>query len=100
MRLEARPKSVDRIGDWKWNDNPFKGKPEFQGLKIMMALINNWDIKDSNNEVLHARNENTGENELRYIISDLGGSFGKTGGFISRSGNKPTDFVKADFIET
>jgi len=65
----------------------------------MMVLINNWDIKDSNNEILATRNEGTGEGELRYIISDLGGSFGKTGGFISRSRNKPSDFVKADFIK-
>ena len=50
----------------------------------MMILINNWDIKDSNNEILAASNENTGQAELRYIISDLGGSFGKTGGFITR----------------
>ena len=100
VRLEARPKSVDRIGDWKWETNPFTGKPEFQGLKVMMVLINNWDIKDSNNEILAARDGTAGPNELRYIISDLGGSFGKTGGIISRSRNKASDFVKADFIES
>lgn len=100
VRLEARPKSIDRVSDWKWDNNPFIGKPEFQGLKVMMVLINNWDIKDSNNEILAAKNEATGENELRYIISDLGGSFGKTGGFFARSRNKPTDFVKADFIKS
>jgi hypothetical protein len=99
VRLEARPKSIDRIADWKWEDNPFKGRPELQGLKVMMVLINNWDIKDSNNEVLAVRNPSTGQDELCYIISDLGGSFGKTGGFFSRSRNKASDFVKADFIE-
>lgn len=96
VRLEARPKSVDRVGDWKWESNPFQGKPEFQGLKVMMVLINNWDIKESNNEILAIE----GQNELRYIISDLGGSFGKTGGFFARSRNKPSDFVKADFIKS
>lgn len=99
VRLEARHKWIDRIGDWKWADNPFTGTPEFQGLKIMMVLISNWDIKDSNNEILAVRNKNTGQAELRYIISDLGGSFGKTGGFFARSRNKPSDFVKTDFIE-
>ncbi len=98
VRLEARPESVDRIGDWKWEDNRFVGKPEFQGLKVMMLLIANWDIKESNNEILALRNSSSG-NELRYIISDLGGSFGKTGGFFARSRNKPSDFVKADLIE-
>lgn len=66
----------------------------------MMLLINNWDIKDSNNVILSARNPNTGKNELRYIISDLGGSLGKTGGFFSRSRNKPIDFIKSNFIES
>lgn len=99
VRLEARPKSVDRTDDWKWENNPFIGKPAFQGLKVMMLLINNWDIKDSNNEILATRNATTGQNELLYIISDLGGSFGKTGGFFARSRNKSEDFVKATFIE-
>jgi hypothetical protein len=99
VRLEARPNDVKRIGRWKWNDNPFRGTPEFQGLKIMMALINNWDMKDDNNEILATKGNTTG-GELRYIISDLGGSFGKTGGIISRSTNKPSDFVKASFVKS
>ena len=99
VRLEARPKNVKRIGNWKWSDNPFMDKPEFRGLKIMMLMINNWDMKDENNQILATRNESTGEEELAYIISDLGASFGKTGGAISRSRNKPSDYVKADFIE-
>ena len=98
VRLEARPKDVKRTGEWRWEDNPFKGKPEMQGLKIMMALINNWDIKNSNNEILATKGQTTG-GELRYIISDLGGTFGKTGGFIARSRNKPSDYVKADFVK-
>ena len=100
VRLEARPKSVDRGDEWKWEDNPFTNTPEFQGLKVMMLLINNWDIKDSNNVILAARNPSDGNNELRYIISDLGGSLGKTGGFFSRTRNKPMDFIKSDFIES
>jgi len=97
VRLEARPKDINRSGNWLWDDNPFKGTPEFQGLKILMVMINNWDIKDDNNEILATRGTTTGD--LRYIISDLGGSFGKTGGIISRSRNKPEDYVKAKFID-
>jgi hypothetical protein len=99
VRFEARPKDVDRVGNWMWESNPFQNTPEFRGLKIMMVMINNWDMKDDNNEILAVRNPTTGETELRYIISDLGGSFGKTGGFFSRSRNEPKDYVKADFIK-
>ncbi|HEY8413997.1 MAG TPA: hypothetical protein VIK76_21430, partial [Pyrinomonadaceae bacterium] len=83
---------------WMWENNPFISAPEFKALKILMVMINNWDMKDDNNEILAPRGA-TGEAELRYIISDLGGSFGKTGGVISRSRNKPSDYVKADFIK-
>jgi hypothetical protein len=99
VRFEARPKDVDRTGNWMWENNPFQNRPEFRGLKILMLMINNWDMKDDNNEILAMRNPTTGEAELRYIISDLGGTFGKTGGFFSRSRNEPKDFVKADFIK-
>jgi hypothetical protein len=100
VRLEARPKSIDRGDEWKWANNPFVGTPEFQGLKVMMLLINNWDIKDSNNVIFNVRNRQTGKAEARYVISDLGGSLGKTGNFITRSRNKPGDFVKSEFIES
>jgi len=99
VRFGARPKEFKRIDMWKWEDNPFIGKPEFQGLKIMMVLINNWDIKDSNNKIRVVRDEGTGANELQYFVSDLGGSLGKTGGIISRSRNNPSDFEKATFVE-
>jgi hypothetical protein len=99
VRLEARPKHVKRTGNWMWENNPFMTTPEFKALKILMVMINNWDMKDDNNEILALRNQTTGEAELQYIISDLGGSFGKTGGFISRSRNKPSDYEKAEFIK-
>ena len=99
VRLEARPANVKRAGNWMWENNPFKDTPEFRGLKILMVMISNWDMKDDNNEILAIRGDTTGEGELRYIISDLGGTFGKTGGFLSRSRNKPSDFVKTDFIK-
>src|SRR5215813_7514543 len=55
VRFEARPKDWKRSGEWKWKQNPFVNTPQLQGLKIMMALINNWDLKDSNNVILKVR---------------------------------------------
>ena len=99
VRLEARPADVKRAGNWMWENNPFISAPEFRGLKILMVMLNNWDMKDDNNEILAPRGDSSGEGELRYIISDLGATFGKTGGVISRSRNKPSDYVKAEFIK-
>lgn len=99
VRLEARPKEIKRAGNWMWENNPFMGTPEFKGLKILMVMINNWDMKDDNNEILAMRGDTTGEGELRYIISDLGASFGKTGGFLSRNRNNPESYHKSAFIK-
>src|SRR5215510_4585004 len=98
VRFESRDKNIKRLGEWQWDHNPFTGTMELQGLKVMMILIGNWDIKDSNNRILQARNEQTGDVELRYIVSDLGATFGKTGGVVSRSRNEPADYVKTKFI--
>src|SRR5215210_9519072 len=100
VRFEARPESWKRAGEWKWKSNPFTGTTEFQGLKIMMALINNWDLKDSNNEMIQLR----GNNELRYIISDLGATFGHASTTpilwsLTRSRNNPVNFAKSNFLE-
>src|ERR1051325_7460565 len=99
VRLEARPANVKRAGNWMWESNPFLNAPEFRRLKILMVMLNNWDMKDENNEILAERGNTTGEGELRYIISDLGATFGKTGGFLSRSRNDIPDYVKAEFIK-
>lgn len=100
VRFEARPENWKRSGEWKWKSNPFIGRPEFQGLKILMALINNWDLKDSNNEMIQLRDGN----ELRYIISDLGASFGHASTTplfwrFTRSRNNPVNYAKSDFLE-
>ncbi len=39
VRLEARPKGVKRIGNWKWEDNPSEGTPEFQGNCATSSVI-------------------------------------------------------------
>ncbi len=99
VRLEARPVGIKRDGIWKWDENPFQGKQEFKGLRVLMALINNWDLKDDNNKILRTRGE------AQYIVSDLGSSFGKlpyaSAAVLNRFGrsvNDPVDFVNSTFI--
>ena len=77
VRFGLRPKDVKRVDGWKWKKNPFVGSREYQGLKVMMAVLNNWDIKDTNNKVAVVHNKKIADNELHYFVSDLGGSFGK-----------------------
>ena len=77
VRFGLRPKDTKRIDGWQWARNPFVGSRQFQGLKIMMALLNNWDLKDSNNKIAVARDKKLTDKESRYFVADLGGSFGK-----------------------
>ena len=102
VRFEARPEKWDRAGEWKWKSNPFIGKPEFQGLKIMMAMINNWDLKDSNNVIVKLRGSDS--DALYYIISDLGATFGHASTTplfwrFTRSRNNPEKYAKAEFFQ-
>jgi hypothetical protein len=105
VRFEARPESIERTGQWKWKRNPFVGRRELQGLIVMMGLLNNWDIKDSNNVVLYVpgRSERRVAESL-YAISDLGATFGKTGNVpffwrFTRSRNNPKDYARARFVD-
>ena len=98
-RLEARPDDVDRGKEWKWGKSPFEGTRPMKGLMLMMAFINNWDMKSANNVIL------TSNGQKQYVISDLGVSFGKTGSNplplfwrIGRSRNKPDDYAKSRFV--
>ncbi|HEY3578921.1 MAG TPA: hypothetical protein VGK82_00180, partial [Pyrinomonadaceae bacterium] len=102
VRFEARPEAWKRVGEWKWKQNPFVRTPEYQGLKIMMALINNWDLKDSNNVLIQTRG--SGDPKLYYVISDLGATFGHASTTpllwrFTRDRNNPKSYAKSDFLE-
>ncbi len=73
VRLKREEKGEKKIAYWRWRDDPFNGTRELNGLKIMMALVNNWDLKDDNNAIYQAPSEQV------YMVSDLGASFGSPG---------------------
>src|SRR5215204_1517059 len=98
VRFEARPENYKRLEEWSWDKNPFAGTKEFAGFVVMMGLLNNWDLKDSNNKIIYVPGEG-GAGELRYIVSDLGATFGKTGNFITHSRNEPEKYVKTGFLD-
>ena len=105
VRFEARPENVKRLDEWKWSENPFINTRELKGLVVMMALLNNWDIKDTNNKLLHVPAAGGERGELRYIVSDLGATFGRVKldvpalWRIRRNRNDPEDYAKDAFLE-
>ena len=79
VRLKRAVKGEGKIGTWKWADNPFTRQRELNGLRVMMALLNNWDLKDENNAVYEEKHGDSGTPALHYAVSDLGASFATTG---------------------
>ncbi len=73
-RLQRRPKQK-RVGNWNWQRNPFVGTREFNGLRVMMALLRNWDLYDLNNAVLEDESQ---PGRTMYEVSDVGTGFGDT----------------------
>jgi hypothetical protein len=93
VRMKRREKDEGKLGDWDWFKNPFVGQREFNGLKMMMALVNNWDLAADNNAI---RLE---DGRREYYVKDVGASFGKTGEVFTRSKSDPHDYVESKFVQ-
>jgi hypothetical protein len=93
---EARLERQDggkKLKNWSWYHNPYVGTREFNGLRVMMVLINNWDLKEINNEILDEGGE------PRYEVADLGASLGRTGTNFGRSKGVMKDYAETKFIK-
>ena len=77
-----------KVGTWSWKVNPFAGTREMDGLRVMMAVINNWDLKDDNNAIRDFKKGDENGVTREYEVSDLGASFGTTGRKFSHTKSK------------
>jgi hypothetical protein len=82
VRLKREPKDDKKAGEWAWDNDPYSGTREWNGLRVMMALINNWDLKDENNAIRQI------DGRVVYLVSDLGASFGTTGWAVTHRAGK------------
>jgi hypothetical protein len=96
FRLERR--GWEKGGEWEWQDNPFVGSRELRGLIVLMVIINNWDLKTSNN-IVYDRLDGSAP-ARQYVVKDLGVAFGRTGRFYTRgTKNDVGEFEREDFIQ-
>jgi hypothetical protein len=93
-RFELDEAGVRKLFDehgWSWDDNPFVGTRELNGLKIMLMLTSNWDNKDvrdvgrGSNTAIFEHRLADGSIEARYLIIDWGASMGRWGTPFDRS---------------
>lgn len=74
VRLKREDRHEERkIGSWQWRHNAFTNTRELNGLRVLMAVINNWDLKDENTAIYQDGGERV------YMVSDLGATFGAAG---------------------
>lgn len=95
VRLKRHLEGEKKIGNWGWKEGPFAGTRELNGLRVMMAVINDWDLKKVNNRIF-SRNDAPPV----YMVSDLGATFGPPGVILplSRSRGDLGEYAASTFI--
>jgi len=94
VRLKRHNKGEQNIANWSWDKNPFVGTKELDGLKIMMEIICNTDLKTVQQHVYDMHGV-----EQRYIAADVGSSFGKAGKTVLRTKGKLKDYQSLPLIK-
>jgi len=111
VRFERSHNGYKEVGLWSWRSNSFNGTRGLDGLKVLMVLLNNWDLKDDNNKVVvrHDKGDSIEADERIYYVSDLGASFGSTGSLVRKllvfsdapagTKNDPSAYAHQSFID-
>lgn len=63
------------VGEWSWYENPLAGTPPFRGLIVAQLILNNWDLKTSNNRIYEAT-EPAATPHRQFMVRDVGSSLG------------------------
>jgi hypothetical protein len=86
FRPRNKDLALESKGTWSWQRNPFVGTRAYNGLLVLMMIINSTDLKNDNNELYEQKQAAREEARLWYVVKDLGASFGETGRFDPRRG--------------
>ena len=67
MRFERDDDDWKKVGRWDWKTNPFVGTRELDGLKTLMALLQNIDLTEGNNKIVRLKKK-AGGREQRGLL--------------------------------
>lgn len=87
-RFRLKNKALKETGSWKWEENPFVGTPEFQGLIVLLTMFNSTDLKNSNNSIYEYKNGDLVEQW--YVSRDIGAALGDLNSLAPRKGDIAT----------
>jgi hypothetical protein len=71
---------------WPWHENPFVGTPPYNGLLVLMMILNSTDLKNDNNERYDVEGGAREGADRWFVVKDLGASLGETGRMDPRRG--------------
>lgn len=95
-RFRSKTKDLEEKGDWDWHHAPFTGTQPWRGALVMMLLLNNSDLKPSQNDLYELKERRDGVARW-YVVRDLGLSLGETGALYPKR-NDIAKFEKEPFV--
>jgi len=84
MRFERDDDDWKKVGRWDWRNNAFVGTRELDGLKTLMALLQNVDLTEENTKIVRLKKKAGGGDKEIYYVNDLGAALGSTGAWFTR----------------
>jgi hypothetical protein len=94
-RFRLKVNALTRRGDWSWQQNPFVGTKPYQGLLVILTMLDSSDLKNVNNALYEMRSDD--ERHTWFVVRDLGTALGETGRLKPRRGD-PDLFERNPFI--
>jgi hypothetical protein len=71
-----RPEIGKVVGDWSLHENAFVGTRPYRGLLVLHVMLNNWDIKPTQNKIYEFDRPRAGVRRW-FVVRDVGATFGK-----------------------
>ncbi len=96
-RFRPREEGLKSLGTWSWQQNPFVGTRPYNGLLVLMMILNSTDLKNENNALFDVIGPTREGARRWYVVKDLGASLGETGRMDPRRGDVAA-FEREPFI--
>jgi hypothetical protein len=94
-RFRLKHETLNDVGQWSWQENPFIGTRPYNGLLTLLMMFNSTDMKNSNNTLYERRKGDLVEH--LYVARDIGAALGDAHRLAPRKGH-PDTFERTPFI--
>ena len=99
-RFRPKHSVLKDMGEWSWHENPFIGTQPYNGLRVLMMILNESDLKDSNNTLYEVKEPGAASDAPHrwFVVRDIGTALGETGR-LNPTRNDPVLFEQNRFIK-